>query len=228
MSPMSWREHVRGVEIAPSLYAADFMRLGDQIEGLLAAGCRIFHVDVGDGHFIPPVTIGPIVVESVAPAIHAAGGFVDCHLMVAEPERHFEQFRDAGGDSVTFHVEVCPDVPGAIAHARELGLGAGVAFNPATPVEDVVGVAEGADLLLCMSVVPGYSGQAFIPESLGRLERLRDLAAERVLVQVDGGVKDSNAQAVHRAGADVVVVGSGIFAADDVAAAYTRVVQAVS
>jgi ribulose-phosphate 3-epimerase len=148
--------------------------------------------------------------------------------MVAEPERHFEQFRDAGGDSVTFHVEVCRDVPAAIAHAHDLGLGAGVAFNPDTPVEDVVAGADGADLLLCMSVVPGYSGQAFIPSSLERIERLRSLAGDRVLVQVDGGVKESNAGAVRQAGADVVVVGSGIFADGDVAGAYTLVVRAVS
>jgi ribulose-phosphate 3-epimerase len=224
---VSWREHVRGVEIAPSLYAADFMRLGDQIEALLEAGCRIFHVDVGDGHFIPPVTIGPIVVESIAPTVHAAGGYLDCHLMVDEPERHFEQFRDAGGDSVTFHVEACSDVPAAIAHARDLGLGTGVAFNPHTEVEDAVAAARGADLLLCMSVVPGYSGQAFIPESLERIERLRSLAGG-ALVQVDGGVKESNAADVCRCGADVLVVGSGIFAGNDAGAAYTRVVRAVS
>jgi ribulose-phosphate 3-epimerase len=147
--------------------------------------------------------------------------------MVDEPERHFEQFRDAGGDSVTFHVEACGDVPAAIAHARDLGLGAGVAFNPHTEVEDAVAAAEGADLLLCMSVVPGYSGQAFIPDSLERIVRLRSLAGG-ALVQVDGGVKEGNAANVRQSGADVLVVGSGIFAAADVGAAYTSVVRAVS
>jgi ribulose-phosphate 3-epimerase len=148
--------------------------------------------------------------------------------MVDEPERHFEQFRDAGGDSVTFHVEVCADVPAAISHARDLGLGAGVAFNPHTDVEEAVAAARGADLLLCMSVVPGYSGQAFIPESLERIGRLRSLAAAGTLVQVDGGVKESNAADVRHAGAEVLVVGSGIFADADVGAAYTRVVRAVA
>src|SRR3954469_14218410 len=127
---MAWGDWIRGVEVEPSLYAADFARLGEQVEALLGAGARIFHFDVGDGHFVEPVTIGPIVLKDVAPIVHAAGGVVDCHLMVTEPVKHFAQIARAGGDSVTFHHEVVQDVPATVAAARELGLGAAIAFNP--------------------------------------------------------------------------------------------------
>src|SRR5215471_2846938 len=127
---MGWREWARTVEIEPSLYAADFLHLGDQVDTLLAAGTRIFHYDVGDGHFVEPITIGPIVIESIAPIVHAAGGALDCHLMVDEPAKHIPQIAAAGGDSVTFHLEVADDVSALVALARSLGLGAGLAFNP--------------------------------------------------------------------------------------------------
>jgi ribulose-phosphate 3-epimerase len=227
---MSWPEWVRGAEIEPSLYAADFLYLGDQIEALLAAGARVFHVDVGDGKFIPPVTIGPVVVQAIAPLIHDAGGRLDCHLMVADPEDHFEQIAAAGGDSVTFHLEVCDDVQGAIDHAHRVGLAAGLAINPDTPVEAAADASSGADLVLCMSVHPGYSGQAFLPESLDRLRRLRGLVGGRrhPLLQVDGGIGAGNARAAHEAGADLLVAGSSIFRDDDIAAAYVRLASAVS
>ena len=131
---MAWQEWVRTVEVEPSLYAADFARLGEQIDVLLRAGCRILHFDVGDGHFVEPVTIGPVVLESIAPLVHQAGGVLDCHLMVDNPLRHFPQIARAGGDSVTFHYEVVDDVPATIAAAREHGLQAGVAFNPGVPL----------------------------------------------------------------------------------------------
>lgn len=224
---MAWRDWVRGVEVEPSLYAADFMRLGDQVDALLGAGARILHVDVGDGRFIPPITIGPVVVQSLAPTVHAAGGRLDCHLMVADPEPHFEQIREAGGDSVTFHVEVCDDVQRAAGLARDLGLGVGIAFNPDTPVEAVASVSAGVDLVLCMSVHPGYSGQAFIPESVDRLRRVRSLLPAETLVQVDGGISVSNVQAVRDAGADLIVAGSSVFREKDVAGAYAGLVEAL-
>jgi ribulose-phosphate 3-epimerase len=214
------------VEVEPSLYAADFLRLGEQIDALLAAGARIFHVDVGDGRFIPPITIGPVVVNSIAPVIHAAGGWLDCHLMVEEPESHFDELEAAGGDSVTFHVEVCPDVPAAAARARALGLGVGLALNPDTPVEKAVAAASEVDLVLCMSVHPGYSGQAFIPGSLDRLRQLRELLPSETLVQVDGGIANENAGAVRAAGADLIVAGSAVFNHDDVAEAFRGLVRA--
>jgi len=225
-SLVGWSDWVRGVEIEPSVYAADFLQLGRQVDELLAADARIFHIDVGDGRFIPPITIGPVVVRALAPVVHAAGGRLDCHLMVDEPERHFEQVRGAGGDSVTFHVEACADVPAAAALARSLGLGTGLAFNPDTPVERAAALAAHTDLALCMSVHPGYSGQEFIPESLDRLRRLRELVPDATLVQVDGGIDESNAGAVREAGAELIVAGSGVFYHDDIAEAYRGLVGA--
>ena len=170
--------------------------------GLLGAGARVFHFDVGDGHFVPPVTIGPVVLRSIAPLVHA-GGTLDCHLMVDDPVHHFEEIAASGGDSVTFHVEVVEDAA-VFARAREQGLGAGVAFNPGTPVEEAAAAANlGADLCLCMSIVPGCSGQEFMDEAYARIERLRSLVDCRV--QVDGGVKADNVRRVRDAGADLVV-----------------------
>jgi len=215
-------------EVTPSLYAADFTRLGEQIEALLAAGCRIFHFDVGDGHFIPPVTIGPVVLRSIAPMIHAAGGVIDCHLMVTDPVHHFPEFASSGADSVTFHVEVTPDPRGVGAAARALGLAVGVAFNPDTDLVDAVAFAHtaGAELILCMSIVPGYSGQPFLPESYARIEELAERVA--IPIQVDGGVGEENVAAVRAAGASVFVAGNAVFADPDPVAAYRRIAAAAA
>ncbi len=221
---MDWSDWVRGPEIEPSLYAADFARLGEQIEQLLAAGVRIFHFDVGDGHFVEPVTMGPIVLESIAPIVHAGGGALDCHLMVDEPAKHIPQIAAAGGDSVTFHEEVTDDVSALVALARSHGLGAGLAFNPETPVSRAVSAAAGLDLVLCMSIHPGYSGQEFMPDALDRLRELRAALPDDVHVQVDGGIKLENAADVRAAGADLLVVGSGIFEAADIGERYTEMI----
>jgi ribulose-phosphate 3-epimerase len=221
---MSWAEWIReGREIEPSLYAADFWRLGEQIDALLAAGCRVFHCDVGDAHFIPPVTMGPVVLRSIAPRIHAAGGVLDCHLMVADPAHHFEEFAASGADSVTFHVEATDDPAAVGAAARERGLSVGVAFNPVTEpaAAATFAGAAGAEIVLCMSIVPGYSGQPFMPESLGRIAELQRLV--EVPIQVDGGVGEENAQAVREAGATLLVAGSAVFADSNPAAAYARI-----
>jgi ribulose-phosphate 3-epimerase len=224
---VAWRDWVRTVEIEPSLYAADFARLGEQIESLLDAGVRVFHFDVGDGHFVPPVTIGPVVLRSIAPMIHAQDGRIDCHLMVDNPAHHFQELSESGADSVTFHVEAVDDVSAVMAQARELGLGVGIAFNPGTEVEAAAEAAnQGADLCLCMSIVPGYSGQEFMEDAYGRIERLRTLVD--CFVQVDGGVKLENVEQVHDAGADLLVVGSGIFASDDLTRAYRGLVEALA
>ena len=217
---MSWDAWVRGPEIEPSLYAADFARIGTQVEALLDAGVRIFHFDVGDGHFVEPVTIGPVVLRSISETIHEAGAAIDCHLMVDNPERHIPQIADAGGDSVTFHHEVT-DEPGRLVElARGRGLGVGLAFNPDTAVEDVVVAGAAFDLVLCMSIHPGYSGQAFLAESLDRIRDLRAALPEGVHVQVDGGITAENVAEVRAAGADLIVAGSAVFAADDPAEAY--------
>ena len=221
---MPWDEWIRGAEVEPSLYAADFSRLGAQIETLLEAGARIFHFDVGDGHFVPPVTIGPIVLQWISPIVHRAGGRLDCHLMVEQPERHLEAIAQAGGDSVTFHYEVADDVAALAAQARAHGLGVGLAFNPQTEPERAADVAEPVDLVLCMSINPGYSGQAFMPEALGRIERLRDRLQVGKHIQVDGGVGLDNARRLREAGADLLVAGTSIFGADDIAQAYRELV----
>jgi len=216
----------RDLEIEPSIYAADFTRLGEQIELLLAAGVRVFHFDVGDGHFVDPVTIGPIVLQAIAPLVHAHGGAVDCHLMVDNPLRHFPQIAKAGGDSATFHYEVVDDVPATIAAAREHGLGVGVAFVPESEPEDVAAVSADADLVLCMSIHPGYSGQRFMDGALTRIERTRAALPDGIHVQVDGGIDGDNVRAVRDAGASLIVAGSAIFHHDDPAAAYRGLVDA--
>ena len=224
---MAWRDWVRTVEIEPSLYAADFAHLGEQVQHLLSAGARVFHFDVGDGHFVPPVTIGPVVLRSIAPMIHALDGRIDCHLMVDNPAHHFQELAESGGDSVTFHVEAVDDVTAVMAQAREHGLGVGVAFNPGTEVEVAAAAANlGAELCLCMSINPGYSGQELMQEAYGRVERLRSLVD--CFVQVDGGIHEDNIRQVRDAGADLLVVGSGIFAREDLPRAYHRLVQALA
>ena len=221
---MGWSEWIRGTgEVEPSLYAADFTRLGDQIDSLLRAGCRVFHFDCGDGPFVPPVTIGPVVLRSIAPMVHAAGGVLDCHLMVADPSHHFEEFAASGADAVTFHVEATSDPRGVGAAARGRGLEVGVAFNPGTEpqVAAAFAVEAGASMILCMSIEPGYSGQPFMPAAYGRIEALAGLVD--VPIQVDGGVGEDNARAVRDAGATLLVAGSAIFADPDPAAAYGRI-----
>ncbi len=222
---MSWDEWIRTVEIEPSLYAADFSRLGEQIEILLRAGARVFHFDVGDAHFVEPVTMGPIVLKSIAPLIHREGGVVDCHLMVDDPEHHFGALRSAGADSVTFHFEAVDDPPALAARAHERGFQAGLAFKPETGVSDAVAAAEGFDLVLCMSIHPGYSGQSFLPEAVDRLRELRAALPEAVHVQVDGGIGNDNVRTVSEAGADLIVCGASIFGMEDLPRSYRRLVQ---
>jgi ribulose-phosphate 3-epimerase len=225
---MSWRERMREVEVEPSIYAADFARLGEQIAQLLAAGARVFHYDVGDGHFVEPIIIGPIVLASIGSEIRDGGGVVDVHLMVESPERHFRAFHEAGADSVTFHYEAATDVGDVAAAARELGLGVGVAFKPKTGVEEVAEAAidAEADLVLCMSIEPGYSGQKFMPEAYERLRRLRELLPEGMRIQVDGGVNGENIGDARSAGADLLVAATAVFGGGDPAAAYGALAQA--
>jgi ribulose-phosphate 3-epimerase len=225
---MGWDEWTRGVEIEPSIYAADFSRLGEQLELLIGAGARIFQFDVGDGHFVEPITIGPIVLRSISPIVHRLGGVLDCHLMIERPDKHFEAIAEAGGDSVTVHYEACSDLAGVITQARELDLGVGVAFNPESEPDDVVAAAgELVDLVLCMSIHPGYSGQPFMPESVSRVARLRELLPDRVHIQVDGGVGPDNVAELAAAGADLLVAGTSVFGHDDPADAYRRLVQTI-
>jgi ribulose-phosphate 3-epimerase len=224
---MSWNDWVRTVEVEPSLYAADFSRLGEQIEILLRAGVRVFHFDVGDGHFIEPITMGPIVLQSIAPTIHAGGAFVDCHLMTETPEKHFAAIKKAGGDSVTVHYEACPDLNSVVLAARVHDLQVGLAFKPETSAAYAAhaAISSHVDIVLCMSIEPGYSGQEFMPEAIDRIRVLRSVLPRGVHVQVDGGIGPDNIKAVRDAGATLFVAGTSIFAREDLPRAYRRLLQ---
>jgi ribulose-phosphate 3-epimerase len=225
---MPWSAWTRTSEVEPSLYAADFADLGTQVEELLRAECRVFHFDIGDGHFVEPITMGPIVLKSISPLIHRYNGAVDVHLMAESPAKHFAAIAAAGGDSVTFHVEAVDDVPATIGAARGEGLQVGVAFNPESEPEDVAAVAGEADIVLCMSIHPGYSGLPFREETYGRLRRLRLALPPQILIQVDGGVSSHNIRKIHDAGATLLVAGSAIFEHDDLAGAYRQLVQVLA
>ena len=195
---------------------------------LLHAGTRIFHFDCGDGRFVEPITMGPIVLASISEQIHAMDGKIDCHLMVENPSKHFGAFAQAGADSVTFHYEAVRDVRGCVQAAREHDLEVGLAFNPGTPVAEAVATAENVDVVLCMSIEPGYSGQEFMPGSLERIELTRQLLPPEVHVQVDGGINEENVRAAYDAGATLLVSASAIFGREDLARAYRRLVQALA
>ena len=214
-------------EIAPSLLSADFARLEQQVTTVMDAGARVLHVDVMDGHFVPPITIGPLVVDALRELVHGRGGILDCHLMVERPERHVEAFAKAGADVLTVHPEATPHIHYALKTIRELGVAAGVVINPGTPVEAVEPVADIVDLCLVMSVNPGWGGQRYIPSSTGRIARLRELLPPEVVLEVDGGVSLENVDAVRDAGAQLFVAGNAVFGADDPAAAFAALTARV-
>jgi ribulose-phosphate 3-epimerase len=224
---MSWNDWVRTVEVEPSLYAADFSRLGEQIDVLLRTGVRVFHFDVGDGHFVEPITMGPIVLESIAPVIRAGGAFVDCHLMTETPEKHFAAIKKAGGDSVTVHYEACPDLDSVVLAARVHDLQVGLAFKPETSAAYAAhaAISSQVDIVLCMSIEPGYSGQEFMPEALDRIRVVRSVLPREVHVQVDGGIGPENIKAARESGATLFVAGTSIFGREDLPRAYRRLLQ---
>ncbi|MDX6589658.1 MAG: ribulose-phosphate 3-epimerase [Solirubrobacterales bacterium] len=218
-------ELVQSPRVAPSILSADFARLGAQVGEVMEAGARVIHVDVMDGHFVPPITIGPLIAAAIADQVHAAGGAVDVHMMIEAPERQIAEFARAGADSITFHEEATPHAHRTLAAIRELGCLAGIAINPGTPAEAVSELRGVADIVLCMSVNPGWGGQSFIESSLGKIERLRPLVGE-ARIGVDGGVDPSTAGSVAAAGASIFVAGSAVFGSADPAAAYTQIVAA--
>jgi ribulose-phosphate 3-epimerase len=224
---MGWNDWVRTVEVEPSLYAANFSRLGEQIDVLLRTGVRVFHFDVGDGHFVEPITMGPIVLQSIAPIIHAGNAFVDCHLMTEMPEKHFAAIKKAGGDSVTVHYEACPDLNSVVLAARAHDLQVGLAFKPETSAAYAAhaAISSQVDIVLCMSIEPGYSGQEFMPEALDRIRVLRSVLPREVHVQVDGGIGPENIKAARDSGATLFVAGTSIFGREDLPRAYRRLLQ---
>jgi ribulose-phosphate 3-epimerase len=213
--------------VAPSILAADFARLSEQVGAVLEAGARTIHVDVMDGHFVPPISMGALVVDALAEQIHAAGALVDVHLMVERPERHIEDFANAGADHITVHAEATPHAHYALQAIRAAGCTAGLALCPATPVAAASELLGDLDLLLCMTVNPGWGGQEFLPRSPGKVERLRALIGEQPALEVDGGIDERTAGICAEAGATVFVAGTSIFGAKSAANAYAAVAAAV-
>lgn len=214
--------------IAPSILSADFARLGADVQKVLDAGARVVHVDVMDGHFVPNITIGPAVTAAIAPLAHAAKALVDVHLMIERPERFVDEFAGAGADVITVHQEASPHLHRTLASIRATGAAAGVSLNPATPVDSLGEVRHHCDLVLVMSVDPGFGGQSFIPTSLEKVRKVRALFPETVGVEVDGGVSVENAAALVAAGANLLVAGSSVFDGVDPAARFRALAAAVS
>ena len=205
------------IKISPSILSADLLKLEDELKAIEEAGADYVHVDVMDGHFVPNITIGPFVAEAVSRGTTLP---LDVHLMIDSPEDYVKPFVDAGSSILTVHAEACVHLHRVVQQIKELGVKAGVSLNPATPVNMLEDIIDDLDLVLIMSVNPGFSGQSFIPGSLGKIAAVRRMIDERGLtveLEVDGGIKVDNIKEAARAGADVFVSGSGVFGSDDYA-----------
>ena len=217
---------LQDVRVAPSILAADFARLGEQVESVMEAGARVIHVDVMDGHFVPPISIGALIVDALRDLVHDRGGVLDVHLMVERPERRIDDFTQAGADTLIVHWEATPHVHYALQAVRAAGLHAALALNPATPAEVVSGLTDDIDHVLCMTVDPGWGGQPYIASSTRKVARLRELLGPDVPIEVDGGIDATSARTTREAGATLFVAGSSIFASADPATAYGEIAEA--
>ena len=220
-------ELLNGRRVAPSILAADYARLGAQVGEVMDAGARVIHVDVMDGHFVPPITIGPLIVSAVADQVHDAGGMLDVHLMIERPERQIDEFVRAGSDSITVHFEATPHVHYAVKAAHEAGCLAGVAITPSTPIEAFAEVMADIEIALCMTVNPGWGGQAYIDATTGKVERMRTRLDPGIAIQVDGGIDEKTGPRAAVAGARLFVAGSSVFGDGSPGEAYTRLARAV-
>ncbi len=222
---MTARELFGARHVAPSILASDFSRLGAQVAEVMDAGARVIHVDVMDGHFVPPITMGPLVASAIADQVHDAGGAIDVHLMVDRPADHVEEFARAGADCITAHFEADPHIHRTLGHTRDAGCLAGVAINPGTPADAVRELDASADLVLCMSVNPGWGGQSFIEASPDKVRRIHE-AAPTPVIEMDGGIEVDTVGSVAEAGATLFVAGTAVFGASDPGEAFQRIAAA--
>jgi ribulose-phosphate 3-epimerase len=211
LPPSSAVELLSAVRVAPSILAADHGRLIEQVQTVLDAGARVIHCDVMDGRFVPPITFGPIIVAALADVVHRAGAILDVHLMIERPEGQVAEFARAGADLICMHAEATPHLDYALRSVRDAGCMAGVAINPGTGIDAVDPVLDLVDLVLCMTVNPGWGGQPFIESTLSKVGRLRELLPDRVALEVDGGVGPRTAAACVARGANLLVAGSAVF-----------------
>jgi ribulose-phosphate 3-epimerase len=219
------RELFGGRHVAPSILSADFSRLGAQVAEVMDAGALVIHVDVMDGHFVPPITMGPLVAGAIADQVHEAGGAVDVHLMIDRPADHVEEFARAGADCITAHFEADPHIQRTLGAIREAGCLAGAAINPGTPALAVGELDASADVVLCMSVNPGWGSQSFIDASPDKVRRIRELVPAPA-IEMDGGIDADTVGGVAQAGATLFVAGSAVFGDPDPAEAFRRIAAA--
>ena len=219
---------LHGTSVVPSILSADFSHLADDVETVINAGARVIHVDVMDGHFVPNITIGPLVVAALQPLVHGAGALLDVHLMIEHPERYVGDFAAAGANVITVHQEACIHLNRVLGQIRESGAAAGVALNPATPIETLSEVRDCCDLVLILSVNPGFGGQSFIVTSTDKIARARVYLPGSVALEVDGGVTALNVATLVAAGANLLVAGSSVFEGHDIEERFVALAQAAA